>query len=148
MLRRSKRIAEKEQHHLQKDSVRNICLKMSKYLTIIHNTTCIVKKIDTFNLLFSYFLINKNILKINSDIKTWNFYEFIKIVYIKNKEIYSGLPEIFKEYKFSKHKINYTYAITHDVILFCKNEIWESRKYLFKLPLPNDIIRQIFLEWL
>jgi len=155
-LRRSKRIAEKKERNLQQnpeleeitqEKIDVILLKLLEYVKSVIHTEGVVKKIDVYNQLSSYFLKNKNIIK-HGNIPIWEYNAFIKMVYHKYNEMYEDIPEMVKNNKIPKYKL-YT-MITHskEVIQHCKAEIWKYRKYLFKLPLPTDIIRCIFLEWL
>jgi len=154
-LRRSKRIAEKKERNLQQnpeleeitqETIDVILLTILEYVKIVIYTEGVVKKIDVYNQLSSYFLKNKNIIKYRKPV--WNYNVFIKMVYHKYNEMYEDIPEMVKNNKIPKYKLNTMITHTKEVIQHCKDEIWKYRKYLFKLPLPTDIIRCIYLEWL
>ena len=158
ILRRSKRIAEKEKRNLQNNpetlqeetlqTELNIVLKkMSEYIHKINNTECIVKKLEVCNKLSCLFIDKKNIIK-HSVTSVWNYNSLIKIIYNKYNEIWDNIPEMVERYTIPKYKLKHMYALTQIIIHHCKNEIWNYSKYVFKLPLPNDIIRHIILEWL
>lgn len=157
-LRRSKRIAEKEAHKLQnhpenfpeetiKKELKNVFVKMGEYLDNINRTESMVTKLKGWNKLSCYILKNKNII-IFTDVTIWNYNKLIKMIYDKYNETYYSLPNIIAEYKVPKYIINNNYELTREVIIHCKNELWKYKKYVFKLPLPNDLIRHIVLEWL
>lgn len=128
-------------------TINNIFVKMSEYMNKINSAESIIKKIEGCNQLSSYFLINKNMIKYAVP-TVWNYNKLIKLIYDKYNEIYDSLPDIIEKYAIPRYKLKLIYPLTREVIIYCKNEIWKYRRYVFKLPLPHDIIRSIYLEWL
>ena len=162
MIRRSKRIADIELRKIQEQTVEiynnnNYALKIDNLCKTIYSKIqlYIVKikyarnSLTIFNYLLRLsktFLENHTIIQISNKYKS-SYYRFIDIVYSKYQEllydiqfnIWNNVPLYIKK-RVSEHMIQ--------VMAVCQKEKWNIQKYLFKLPLPNDIIRHIFINWL